>query len=449
MNKHPRQLLHLVLPALAVGIFCMAIWILAREAHAISWQDIAAEFKSLSPAVLLSSGLLALASYGVLTLYDFLALGYVGASLRYLRVAPVSFSAFAIGHNVGLSSLSGGAIRYRAYSLAGLSTSRIALVVGFIPLTFGLGASILLGVTLLADPAALKVVPLSPAVLRPLGGILLALPLLYLAWNSLRRTPLEFRGWVLRAPGAGIGLGQCLLGSVDLALASSVLYVLLHASADIHFLPFLGAYLLAMLAGVISNVPGGVGVFESAMLLLLPEIPVGVLLGAILAYRLFYYLIPLALALVLVVAHEVVEHRAKLQHLSTRGIAWGTRMVPQSVGAAVFFVGAYLLIGAAIPLTRLEQGVFTSFVPVPLLEMAHLLSSAIGVGLLLLARGLYRRLQGAYRATVILLAVGSILMFIHRESMAQTALLLLVLLLTWLSRAEFYRGRGLLDQRFD
>ena len=73
----------------------MAIWILAREAHAISWQDIAAEFKSLSPAVLLSSGLLALVSYGVLTLYDFLALGYVGASLRYLRVAPVSFSAFA------------------------------------------------------------------------------------------------------------------------------------------------------------------------------------------------------------------------------------------------------------------------------------------------------------------------------------------------------------------
>ena len=108
----------------------------------------------LSPAVLTGSSLLALASYGILTLYDYLALQYVGAGLRYLRVAPVSFSAFAIGHNVGLSSLSGGAIRYRAYSLAGPVGGTHRTGCGFHPADLRSGCGILLGVTLLLDPAA-------------------------------------------------------------------------------------------------------------------------------------------------------------------------------------------------------------------------------------------------------------------------------------------------------
>lgn len=443
------RFLHLLLPAAGAGIFGLAIWVLVREAHAISLGDVIAEFEAISPAALAAASLLAIASYSILTLYDYCALRYVGAELPYVRLAPVSFSAFAVGHNVGLSSLSGGAIRYRAYSLAGLSASRIALVVGFIPLTYGLGAAVLLGLTFLLDPAALTVVPVSAPLMRLLGVALLAIPLLYLAWNTLRRDPLALGGWVIRPPGARLALCQCLLGSADLVVASSVLYVVLHAFADVPFLPFLGAYLLAMVAGVVSNVPGAVGVFESAMLLLLPDVPVATLLGAILAYRLFYYLLPLLLALVLVVLHEMVEHREKLRKLSAHGMAWGTRLAPRIIGATVFLVGAYLVIGAAVPLNPLEQGALESVIPVPLLEMSHLLSSAIGVGLLLLARGLYRRLRGAYRATILLLAVASVAMFIHRDSVLQAALLLVILALIWLSRSEFYRGRGLLDQRFD
>ena len=443
------KLLHRMVPLVAIAIFCLAIWILVKEAHSISLSDVTAEFRSLSPLVLLTSGLLAFVSYSILTLYDYTALRYVSDGLPYLKVAPVSFTAFAIGHNVGLSSLSGGAIRYRAYSLAGLSASRIALLVGFIPLTYGLGAAILLGITLIVDPAALKVLPINTLWLQLLGSLLLAFAVAYIAWNLFARQPLQLGSWVLRPPGPKIGPGQCLLGSIDLVVASSVLYVLLHASTDIAFLPFLGAFLLAMVAGVVSNVPGAVGVFESAMLLLLPDIPAATLLGSILAYRLIYYLIPLVLALSLVVAHEVFEHRSVLKGFSLRGMAWGERIVPQAVGVMVFFVGAYLVIGAAIPLTAGEEGLLEKVIPLPLLEMSHLLSSAIGVGLLLLARGLYRRLHGAYRATLVLLGLGALLMFFHRDSLLQASFLLLILLLTWLSRAGFYRGRHLLDQRFD
>lgn len=447
--KKQHQLLHLLLPAVAVGIFCLAIWILVREARAISIADVVAEFNAISPWVLALSGLLAFASYSILTLYDFLALRYVGAKFRYRKVAPVAFSAFAIGHNVGLSSLSGGAIRYRAYSLAGLSASRIALLVGFIPLTYGLGAALLLGVTLLVDPAAMRVLPVNKVLLQILGVLLLAIPFVYLALNIFRREPFAFKNWVIQPPGPRIGLGQCVLGSTDLVVASSALYVVLHAFVDISFLPFLGAYLLAMVAGVVSNVPGGVGVFESAMLLLLPDVPVANLLGAILAYRLIYYLIPLMLALILVVAHEVVEHRQKLASVSARSVAWGSRLVPPTLGVAVFLIGAYLVIGTALPLKAFQGGAVAKAVPLPLLEMSHLTSSAIGVGLLLLARGLYRRLQGAHRATLLLLVLGSLTMFVHRDSVFQAALLLALALLVWLARAEFYRGKSLREQLFD
>lgn len=442
MTNRQQQLLRLVLPAAAVAIFCLAIWILVREARSISVADVVAEFDAISAWVLALGGLLAFISYSVLTLYDALALRYVGARLRYARVAPISFSAFAIGHNVGLSSLSGGAIRYRAYSLAGLSASRIALLVGFIPVTYGLGAAILLGVTLLVDPVALKVVPVNKLLVQMLGVVLLLIPLVYLAGNMVRREPLRFKNWVIRPPGARIALGQCVLGGTDLVVASSALYVVLHAFVDIAFLPFLGAYLLAMVAGVVSNVPGAVGVFESAMLLLLPDIPVATLLGAILAYRLIYYLVPLLLALVLVVTHELVEHKEALLSASARGAAWGARLVPMCLGAAVFLVGAYLVIGAALPLSAFQQGVIAKTVPLPLLEVSHLTGSAIGVALLLLARGLYRRLRGAHRAVLLLLLLGSVTMFIHRDSVLQASLLLVLAILGWLARAEFYRGRG-------
>lgn len=449
MEKQAGTALHLLLPVIAVAIFCLAVWVLVREAHAVDLKDIVTEFRALPAGILVASGVLATFSYGILTLYDFLALRYIGAALPYRKVAPVSFSAFAIGHNVGLASLSGGAIRYRAYSLAGLTAPRIALVVGFLPVTFGLGAAILLGITLMVDPAALKILPAGQLMPQLLGALLLLIPLLYVTAIALKRTPVELGSWAIPTPGVRIAVSQCLLGCADLVAASSVLFVLLQSAVDVAFLPFLGAFLLAMVAGIISNVPGAIGVFESAMLLLLPEIPVALLLGSILAYRLIYYLVPLFLALLIVVAHEVLEHKAKILDLSGKGMAWGTRLVPQSMGAAVFFVGAYLVIGTAIPLTPVEQGLATRVVPVPLLEMSHLLSSAVGVGLLLLAHGLFRRQHGAYQGTLALLLLGSVAMFIHRESLVQALILLSVLLLLWLSRAEFYRGKGLLDERFD
>ena len=449
MEGQQRHILQRLLPLVALAIFILALWVLVREIRTISVSDIVAEFRGLSAGVLLASGLLTAASYGILTLYDSLALHYVGAGLKYRRVAPIAFSAFAVGHNVGLASLSGGAIRYRAYSLAGLTTSQIALVIAFLPLTYDLGAALLIGVTLLVDPTAVTVLPLSRELVQVIGALLLAIPVIYLLWLAQRPGPLRIRGWLIQPPTLGVGISQCALYCADLVVASSVLFVLLQSSVDISFLPFLGAYLLAIVAGVISNVPGALGVFESALLLLLPDIPVAVLLGSILAYRLIYYLIPLLLALMVIVSHKLVEHREKLAALSGRSVAWGSSLVPTSLSAAVFLLGAYLVIGGVLPFTAAGQGNVRAMVPLPVLEITHLLGSAVGVSLLLLARGLYRRLHGAYMATIILLAVASVVLLLHRGSVLQASIPLLMLALAWLTRSEFHRSKGLLDERLE
>lgn len=449
MEGQQRHILQRLLPLVALAIFALALWVLVREIRTISVSDIVAEFRSLPATVLLVSGLLSAASYGILTLYDYLALHYVGAGLKYRRVAPIAFSAFAVGHNVGLASLSGGAIRYRAYSLAGLTTSQIALVIAFLPLTYDLGAALLIGITLLLEPAAVAVLPLNSTLIQVIGVLLLSIPVIYLLWLTREPGPLRIRGWDIRPPTVGVGVSQIALYCADLLVASSVLFVLLQSSVDLAFLPFLGAYLLAIVAGVISNVPGALGVFESALLLLLPDIPVAVLLGSILAYRLIYYLIPLLLALLLIVAHELLEHRETLATISGRSVAWGSRLVPTSLSAAVFLLGAYLLIGAVLPFATPGQGSVRAMVSLPVVEISHLLGSAVGIGLLLLARGLYRRLHGALVATLVLLSIASLVLIIHRGSLAQAGIPLLMLGLAWLSRSEFHREKSLLDERLE
>lgn len=449
MEGQQRHILQRLLPLVALAIFILALGVLVREVRTISVSDIVAEFRGLPAGVLLASGLLAAASYAILTLYDWLALHYVGAGLKYRRVAPIAFSAFAVGHNVGLASLSGGAIRYRAYSLAGLTTSQIALVIAFLPLTYDLGAALLIGVTLLVDPTAVNVLPLNRELVQLIGALLLAIPVVYLLWLAQRPAPLRLRGWVVQPPTLGVGISQCALYCADLVVASSVLFVLLHSSVDIEFLPFLGAYLLAIVAGVISNVPGALGVFESALLLLLPDIPVAVLLGSILAYRLIYYLIPLLLALLVIVSHELVEHREKLAVLSGKSVAWGSSLVPTSLSAAVFLLGAYLVIGGVLPFTAAGPGNVRAMVPLPVLEIFHLLGSAAGASLLLLARGLYRRLHVAYVAAAILLALASVVLLLRHGSLLQASIPLLMLTLAWLTRSEFHRGKGLLDERLE
>ncbi len=436
-------------PAATVVIFILAMLVLRHSIDHIALQDVLHHWRRINhTSVLLAVGLTVL-NYALLTLHDVLALRYLGLTLPYPRVALISFSAFAIGHNLGVPSLSGGSIRYRAYSMAGLSTVQIATVIGFVSITFGIGASLLVGLSLFIAPdSTLAALGLPDPFLRVIAAVLVVAPLLYLLWTRVSRKPIQIRSWTLTSPTPALAATQLLLSVVDLSLLATILYVLIPPELGIEYFPLLGAFLLAIGAGALSNIPGGLGVFESVLLLLLQSKSTATLLGAVLAFRLIYYVAPLALALVMIATQALSTHGHRLRRVTRIGGGWLRGLAPQAAGIAVFLSGAALILGGSVPIAAQRLQFLNDLVPLAILELSHTVSSAIGVALLIVSRGLFRRLHGAYQATIVLMLIALVLSFAKAMTTQYIAIVAIAAIVLWIARDEFYRGAKLLDQTF-
>ncbi len=434
---------------LGLALFGLALYWLHHVIGQYRWRDILAHMRSIRTSQLGSAVLLTAAGYGVLTLYDALGLRFAGAKLPYARLALVSFMGYAIGHNVGMNTLSGGAIRFRAYSMLGLSALQIATVVAFGTLTFALGSAALLGVSLLSEAAVSgSVLHLHRSLIVLAGCLLLAGVTGYLILACSRHEPLRWRKIVIPIPSPRIAFAQIGVASADLLCAAGVLYSLLPAQAHIGFPAFASMFIIAIAAGIISNVPGGVGVFESVLLLLFRTLPADQLLGALLAYRIIYYLIPFALALALLGAHEVWAHRGPVVRVAQLARTWLSTVTPQASALAVFGAGAVLLFSGSTPGLVNRVDWLRRFVPLPVLELSHLLGSAVGVGLLVLANGLYRRLDAAWYLTMWLLCAGVLLSLLKGFDYEEAIILGAVAVGLISARARFRRRASLIEQRF-
>jgi phosphatidylglycerol lysyltransferase len=413
------------------------------------WRDILERVQAISNTKLLRAAFFTFAGYSCLTLYDALAVRFAGARVPYPRVALISFMGYAIGHNVGFNSISGGAVRYRAYTALGLSPGQIATIIAFGTLTFFLGASVLLGVSLLSNAGMSgSVLHVHAWLALVAGGLLLAGVGAYLWLVCTRHAPLKFRKIVIPVPKARVAFAQIGISCVDMLCATSVLYVLLPREAAIGFFAFAGVYLLALAAGAVSNVPGGIGVFEFVLLLLMPTVPEDRLLGALIAYRAIYYFAPFAIALVLLGAHEVWIHRAPVVRLGRVVRAFLIAVTPQAIAIAVFLAGAVLLFSGATPGLGDRLTLLRNVVPLFVLELSHLLGSVVGVGLLIIAHGLYRRLHTAWWITIWLLCAGILLSLLKGFDYEEATVLALVVIMLASARSRFRRRASLIEQHY-
>jgi phosphatidylglycerol lysyltransferase len=434
---------------LGIALFGLALFWLHHLLGQYRWRDILNHVHAIPTANVLRAALFTIAGYGCLTLYDALAVRFAGAHVPYLRVALISFMGYAVGHNVGLNTLSGGAIRYRAYSALGLGAKQIATIIAFGSVTFLLGAGLLLGLSLLTQAGMSGSVLHVHAWLAMLaGGILLAAVAAYLWLVCTRHEPLRYRRIVIPVPKPRVAFAQVAVACADLLCAASVLYVLLPPQAAISFEAFAGIYLIAIAAGVISNVPGGIGVFEAVLLVLLQSVPKGSLLGALLAYRAIYYFAPFAAALVLLGAHEIWAHRGPAVRLARLGRAFLNAVTPQAISIAVFVAGAVLLFSGATPGLGPRLELLRDFVPLPILELSHLLGSAVGVGLLVIAHGLYRRLDAAWWLTMWLLCAGILLSLLKGFDYEEATILGVIATVMVLARGRFLRRASLIEQHY-
>jgi phosphatidylglycerol lysyltransferase len=434
---------------LGLVLFGFAVWWLHRSLSEYRWHDIVQRMQAIPRSALSMAALLTIASYACLTLYDVLGVHLVGASIRYRRLATISFMAYGIGHNVGMNTLSGGAIRFRAYSALGLNGKQIATIIALGTGTFGLGAATLLGASLLSQGAlSVSILRVPASVVAAVGAALLAAVAGYLLIACTRRAPIRLASLEFSLPRPRLAFAQVALACTDLMLSASILYVLLPPQSTVGLLGFVGLYIIAIAAGVISTVPGGVGVFESFILLLLPLVPRDRLLGSLLAYRAIYYFIPFAIALALLGLHELSVNRRRLGRVLGLVRTWIGAVTPQLAALAVFAAGAVLLFSGATPGLEPRMVFLRHFVPLSVLELSHLVGSAVGVGLLVLANGLYRRLDAAWWLTLWLLCAGILVSLLKGFDYEEATILSIVAALLASAHSRFPRRASLIEQRF-
>jgi phosphatidylglycerol lysyltransferase len=438
-----------VLPAVAgLVLFLAALEVLRIELRTVSWAELMADVVRVPRAELALAIALTVVNYVVLTGYDLVAFVYIGKTLPRVRVMLASFLAYAIANNVSFAMLSGASVRYRFYSRWGVTGEELSRIVFSYSVTFWLGLFALGGLSLVVMP-----LPMSEQL--PAGGLaiiagwaLMLMPFGYLAATVLRRAPLRLWTLALRLPTPRVAVAQLTLSVIDWALAGAVMYVLLPPSA-LSFLPFMGVFLVSILLGMASHVPGGLGVFEGLMVLLLkPYLTSSQLLPALVVYRAVYYLLPLIVALLVLLADELHQRRG---HAARVGAALGRmsdQLTPRVLAAFTFLAGVVLLFSGATPAEARRLTVLDRVLPLAVIEASHFLASVAGTGLLVLSQGLARRLDGAYYVTATLLVVGFTTSLLKGFDFEEAALLFVVLAVLHRARPAFDRRAAFFETRF-
>ena len=420
---------------LGVVLLFAAIYAAQKEFRSLRLIDIENAVADIKPRALGCALLVSVLSYGLLTIYDRLGTFYAGCRVPYRRVAFASFCAYTLAHNLGFAALSGGAVRFRLYSHWGLTPVQIAKVVAFCGLTFTLGALTLGSVVLFSEPQSIPWFGqhLPASALYAAASVMLVIVLGYLVVSALlARYPMLSHGVDL--PGLRMAMGQIALATADVGMTATIVWVLLPHVPGLTWLVFLGVYIGSFTAGLAASVPGGLGVFDSAMLFgLAPFLPADRVVAGILVFRFFYYVIPLFLAGILFAGNEVLVRGPVRVRITEPDLA---------VGAATGTVAlsAVLLLGVGVLSRRTPDLTWADPDLVMVATRAgQFVPSLIGAALLVLGIALAQRVRLAWASTIVLLCVGAAFIVAEGERSWIAAILGLSALLLFPFRRHFYR----------
>jgi uncharacterized membrane protein YbhN (UPF0104 family) len=423
-----------------------AIYVVQREFRHLNVREVGRAMAAMPARALLIAAVWNVAAYGVLTFYDRLATIYAGKRVSYARTAFASFCAYALAHNLGFAALSGAAVRYRLYANWGLTPAQIAKVIGFCSLTFGLGGMSLGGAILFGEPRA---VPwfgthLPVWALHAVGGLLWAVVATYV-FISTRFPVFTIAGRTIELPSWRMALMQVALATVDVAVTASIFYALLPNAHGLTWLRFLAIYLGSYAAGLVANVPGGLGVFDAAILLGLSDyMPPQTVLSALFVFRLYYYIIPLFLAGALFAGNELLVRRGTPPR-SAGAVRWSEPdfAVASSVGG-VAVCGAILL-GVGVLDTHPDFSWMDAGLAAFAASAGQYVPSIIGAALMVLAVGLSQRVTLAWGATVIMLLAGAAVTGLEGEPAWVPGLLVICALSIAPFREAYYRDARLVS----
>ncbi|HSP07788.1 MAG TPA: lysylphosphatidylglycerol synthase domain-containing protein, partial [Acidobacteriota bacterium] len=439
-----------VLPYIGFLLFSAALWVLFHILRQYHYHEVAQHMASLPLRSILIALAVTFVNYGVLTGYDTLAFAYIKHPLPYRKIALASFVGYAFSQNLGFPLLTGGSVRFGLYSSWGLSTVEITQIVAFTSLTFWMGVLTIGGAALLLEPSTIhQALHLPQGMILPTGVLVILLTLVYLVLANRGPREMRIRNWTFVLPSPRLAVLQVAVSTFDWALAGLVLYVLLPPVPGISFAGFLGLFVVAQVAGVISHVPGGLGIFETAILLILSQsAEASIIMGSLLAYRIIYYLLPLVLSALALGAHEVFKRRRRVKRVAEAVGQWIPELAPPALAFLAFLGGIVLLFSGATPAAHGRVTGLEPWVPLPLVELSHFIGSLAGAGLLLLSRGLQRRLDAAHVLTSILMATGIVVSLLKGFDYEEAIILSLMLAALLPCRRFFYRKASLISEPF-
>ena len=441
-----------VLPVAAgSAIFALALYELRHTLEKYDFRQVRADLHQVPSGDILHAVGFTVCGYLSLIVYHALAQRYIRRDLPAQRTAFVGFVSYAISNALGFPLLLGGGVRYRLYNAWGFSSAEIALVVGFVSTTFWLGVLAVAGTTFLIEPrSAPAILGVGAPWLRPVGAVLLLGVVGYLVASLVRRKPLRVFGWEVGVPKPGLAASQVIVAAAEWTFAAAALWSLLPVTVPgLTFTVFLSAFVVGNVAGVVSHVPAGLGVFEWILLGMLGEyMPASSLLGIVIVYRVVYYLMPLALAATLLAANEVARGTTRFARATRAAGALVPGVAPTVLALTTFIGGTILLFSGATPALPSRLGLIARVLPLSVIESSHFLGSLAGAALLILARGLARRLDAAYYLAVVVLGIGIISSLLKGFDYEEAIALAFILAALIPARRHFYRRAALTSELF-
>lgn len=294
-----KQILHKLGVVISITVIGIACYVLYHMLRGIDVAEMIDAIKSTEPRQIVLAALFVTAGYFTLTFYDWFAVRAIGRTdVPYRINALAGFTSYSIGHNVGASVFTGGAVRYRIYSAWGLNAIDVAKVCFLAGLTFWLGNAAVLGLGIAWHPEAAANIDQLPVWLNRAAAFLTIAALVgYVAWVWAKPRVVGRGPWTVTLPGGALTLLQIGIGIVDLGFCALAMFLLMPMQPDIDFISLAVVFILATLLGFASHAPGSIGVFDAAMLVALPQFGKEQLLATLVVFRILYFLIPFAISI--------------------------------------------------------------------------------------------------------------------------------------------------------
>lgn len=302
-----KQVLHKVSVVVSVTVIGIACYVLYHMLRGIEVDEVIEAIRDTEPHQIALAALFVAAGYFTLTFYDLFATRAIGHPVPYKINALAAFTSYSIGHNVGASVFTGGAVRYRIYSAYGLNAIDVAKICFLAGLTFWLGNAAVLGLGITYHPEAAASIDQLPVWLNRIVAIAIILGLFaYVGWVWTQPRTVGRGPWSVVLPGGPLTLLQIMIGIVDLGFCALAMYVLVPDEPNLGFVVVAVIFVSATLLGFASHSPGGLGVFDAAMLVGLWQMDREDLLAGMLLFRLLYYIAPFVISVILLTFREVI-----------------------------------------------------------------------------------------------------------------------------------------------